>query len=585
MPTNPDIKFRKKTYDSLTDNVDGVLTFDSDSKRIYLDGDAYGNVQADWNQTIGTEPDFIKNKPTIGSAALTVKRNGITLVSFSANSSSPETVDINVPSVGYLNTNNSSALSVNSNESLSGTVSLHRISKTGAYSDLSGTPVLSDVALSGDYSDLSGTPTIGNALLTISRNSVVLGTFSADATTDKLVNISVPTTAADVNAMPSSTKYGDSILLSMNGATDTLTATLKDQDGNTLGTSTAVITGKITDITYTTSTKSLLISKSDSSTIGLNFQDAPSSTAPNSLLSGLRDDVNSNAGAIAVLNGSGSGSVSSTVSAAISNLNAQVTTASKTNDIVSIKSTLTESDGIISNSSSSTIDLAKVAATGSSGDVTVSYGGSQQNNVQSAITDLDSRVTSLSGNQIEYILPNSAATTPSGYSHYYSGSSYYTGTLAASASTMNKIYVCRTTQGGDYHQIMTVKNGSSYSWIDMSTQSIDLTGYAKSVTVNGNAYTTSGSGTDINVGNVITAVTGENAVSGGVQDYVSVTATTTGGSGGSRTTSLVSRVKTQAVATAAQNQDGLATANDVRGYVQDNQTIIRTWTVSDIPTA
>ena len=214
----------------------------------------------------------------------------------------------------------------------------------------------------------------------------------------------------------------------------------------------------------------------------------------------------------------------------------------------------------------------------------MSYGGSQQNNVQSAITDLDSRVTSLSGNQIEYILPNSAATTPSGYSHYYSGSSSYTGTLAASASTMNKIYVCRTTQGGDYHQIMTVRNGSNYSWIDMSTQSIDLTGYAKSVTVNGNAYTTSGSGTDINVGNVITAVTGESAISGGNQDYVSVTATTTGGSGGSRTTSLVSRVKTQAVATAAQNQDGLATANDVRGYVQDNQTIIRTWTVSDIPT-
>lgn len=42
----------------------------------------------------------------------------------------------------YLNTNNSSSLTVNSSELLQNTISLHRISKTGKYSDLIGTPSL-----------------------------------------------------------------------------------------------------------------------------------------------------------------------------------------------------------------------------------------------------------------------------------------------------------------------------------------------------------------------------------------------------------------------------------------------------------
>lgn len=42
----------------------------------------------------------------------------------------------------YLNTNNSSSLTVNSSELLQNTISLHRVSKTGRYSDLIGTPSL-----------------------------------------------------------------------------------------------------------------------------------------------------------------------------------------------------------------------------------------------------------------------------------------------------------------------------------------------------------------------------------------------------------------------------------------------------------
>lgn len=56
------------------------------------------------------------------------------------------------------------------------------------------------------------------------------------AVTNKKVNISVPTTAADVNALPSSTKYGKTIEMSYTSTTGVVTLNLKDQDGTVLST-------------------------------------------------------------------------------------------------------------------------------------------------------------------------------------------------------------------------------------------------------------------------------------------------------------------------------------------------------------
>lgn len=50
---------------------------------------------------------------------------------------------------------------------------------------------------------------IGSANLTIQRNGVALGTFSANATEALTVNISVPTTATEVGALPSTTTIND----------------------------------------------------------------------------------------------------------------------------------------------------------------------------------------------------------------------------------------------------------------------------------------------------------------------------------------------------------------------------------------
>ena len=79
-------------------------------------------------------------------------------------------------------------------------------------------------------------PTPNNGTLTVQKNAVSVGTFSADASQNATINITVPTTAADVNALPLSTKYGASLTLAIDSTTYVVTATLKDQDGTVLGT-------------------------------------------------------------------------------------------------------------------------------------------------------------------------------------------------------------------------------------------------------------------------------------------------------------------------------------------------------------
>ena len=60
---------------------------------------------------------------------------------------------------------------------------------------------LATVATSGSYNDLSDTPTIpsvGNGTLTIQKNGTSAGTFTANDTTDKTINIIVPTKVSEL---------------------------------------------------------------------------------------------------------------------------------------------------------------------------------------------------------------------------------------------------------------------------------------------------------------------------------------------------------------------------------------------------
>ena len=70
-----------------------------------------------------------------------------------------------------------------------------------ALSDKADASDLAAVATSGSYTDLSDKPTIptvNNATLTIQKNSTTLDTFTANASVDKTINISVPTKVSDV---------------------------------------------------------------------------------------------------------------------------------------------------------------------------------------------------------------------------------------------------------------------------------------------------------------------------------------------------------------------------------------------------
>ena len=147
------------------------------------------------NITISNDGVISADVPTVGAGNLNIKINQSGTVSpvsgFNANQDSDEDIIFSAGSnvtlsasgntitisatgggeVGTLNTTNTTSLTPQSGESLSGTIDLHKISKTGSYSDLIGAPTLATVATSGSYNDLSNKPTIPAAQVNVDWNA------------------------------------------------------------------------------------------------------------------------------------------------------------------------------------------------------------------------------------------------------------------------------------------------------------------------------------------------------------------------------------------------------------------------------
>jgi hypothetical protein len=88
---------------------------------------------------------------------------------------------------GTLKTSNTTAQTASASESLSGTINLHKVAKTGTYSDLIGTPTI---------------PTVNNGTLTIQKNGTNVNTFTANSSSNVTANIQVnelPTVTASDN--------------------------------------------------------------------------------------------------------------------------------------------------------------------------------------------------------------------------------------------------------------------------------------------------------------------------------------------------------------------------------------------------
>ena len=138
-------------------------------------------------------------------------------------------------SVGTLNTNNATSLSVSSSESFGGSISLHKVSKTGSYNDLLNKPTI---------------PVVNDATLTIQKNSVTIDTFTANSSTDKTINITVPIKTSEltndsgfISSLPIASanhlgciKVGSNLTITAEGVLSANVTTYQDFTGATAST-------------------------------------------------------------------------------------------------------------------------------------------------------------------------------------------------------------------------------------------------------------------------------------------------------------------------------------------------------------
>ena len=158
------------------------------------------------------------------------------------------------------------------------------------------------------------------------------------------------------------------------------------------------------------------------------------------------------------------------------------------------------------------------------------------------ITTLNTAVEAL-GNPFTYTVSTNAATTPAGVSAQY-GSSTVTGTLTASATTENKIYLVPEVgvQAGSYNEYITIKVGSTYQWEKIGSTAADFGTLAGKngvdVTVNydkANANT-GNSATTVNTGS--TSITPAGTVSQPTFTGTKATITVSGTASGAATVAI-----------------------------------------------
>lgn len=172
-------------------------------------------LPTDWNATSGVQ--MILNKPNLATVATTGSYNDLN----------------NKPTLfsgNYNDLTNMPTLFDGNYNSLTNKPNLATVATTGSYNDLSNKPTLfsgnyndltnkpnlfdgnynsltnkpnlATVATTGNYTDLTNKPTIpaeaNNAILTIQRNGTSIGTFTADASVNKTINVIVPTTTSEL---------------------------------------------------------------------------------------------------------------------------------------------------------------------------------------------------------------------------------------------------------------------------------------------------------------------------------------------------------------------------------------------------
>ena len=141
--------------------------------------------------------------------------------------------------------------------------------------------------------NIADIPTV--PITTIQKNGVNISPV------DGTVNIIVPTTAADVSALPDTIKYATELSLTINNQTFVMTGQLKDQNGDNLGTAQTIdlpLESVVVGGSYDDTTKKVILTLQNGNTIEFSVADLVSDlqtkiTDSNKLNSDLVDDTNS----------------------------------------------------------------------------------------------------------------------------------------------------------------------------------------------------------------------------------------------------------------------------------------------------
>ena len=102
---------------------------------------------------------------------------------------------------------------------------------------------------------------------------------------NKVINITVPTSAADVSALPDTTKYATALSLTINSSTFVVTAQLKDQNGDNLGTAQTIdlpLESVVVGGSYDGQTKKVVLTLQNGNTVEFSVAD---------LVSGLQTEL------------------------------------------------------------------------------------------------------------------------------------------------------------------------------------------------------------------------------------------------------------------------------------------------------
>ena len=150
------------TDNTLSNNSDNTIASQKATKE-YIDNNYVPTSMLEEASTFaitGSYNDLI-NKPTIPTKTSELTNDSGFLTSHQ--------------SIKTLNTNNTTAQTASASEAIagSGTISLHKVSKTGSYNDLLNKPTI---------------PTVNNATLTLQQNGTTVSTFSANASSNVTAN-------------------------------------------------------------------------------------------------------------------------------------------------------------------------------------------------------------------------------------------------------------------------------------------------------------------------------------------------------------------------------------------------------------